>query len=249
MICLAIDTSTRAGTAALQQFEMNPGNNADSDHNYGKTLAELTLDIETVHGRRLLPTIHALLDLAGISLKELNTCALVCGPGSFTGLRVGLATIQGLALPFGLPAVSLSALEVLASGLFIPKEARQTIIRPVMHARRGFVYTAAFRVAGDDCERLEPDQEITVDELAAQVTSPAILLGNAVRLHGELWREALGDTIQLAPPASHSISGRRLGMMAAKGFLDGKAIAITDLRVDYMGPSQAEVNFMARKES
>lgn len=240
MICLAIDTSTRAGVVAIHSWDESAEENTPS-----RTLAELLLDVEVVHGRRLLPSIDALLRLTDMRVEDLDALALVAGPGSFTGLRIGLATLQAFASPHDLPIAPLSSMEVLASGT----GPTDRVIRPALHARRDHVYTAAFRWAPSRPERLEPDREVTVDDFAASVTEPALVVGNAAPMHQPLWSEALGNLALFAEPTLHNPSGRHLGRMAVEAIRAGEALPARDVRVEYLGPSQAEVNFMARQQS
>lgn len=241
MITLAIDTSTRAGLTVLHETVTDGP---------GRTLAELRLDVDVVHGRRILPSIDALLHLTGLSSTDVDACALVQGPGSFTGLRVGLATLQGFALPGALPAVTISSMELLAAGIGAPGYApERPIIRPVMHARKNHIYTAAFRAETPRPMRLEPDREVTVDGLVDAVREPTILVGNAVPMHGALWSEALGELALHAAPERHTTSGQCLARLAAEMFQADEARPTSEIRVDYLGPCQAEINFMARKHN
>ncbi len=139
-------------------------------------------------------------------------------------------------------------MELLASGIDGPQcTAERPIVRPVMHARKNHIYTAAFRAERPRPVRLEPDREVTVDGLVEAVKEPTILVGNAVSMHGALWSEALGELASQAAPERHTASGRCLGRLAVELIRIGAARPTSEMRVDYLGPCQAEINFMARK--
>ena len=136
MRLLAVDTSTLTGAVALLEDDT--------------LVAESRLNVALTHGERLLPAIDGILAAAGWSLAELDALAVAVGPGSFTGLRIGVSTVKGLAFATGKPTVPVSTLEALAWSL--PLAAHP--VCPVLDARKGEVYTALFLTRGDQPERL-----------------------------------------------------------------------------------------------
>ncbi len=127
MIILGIDTTTLSCSVALLQHET--------------VLAEATLNIKKTHSERLMPLLDNLLTESGIEREALEAIAVAAGPGSFTGLRIGVSTARALAQGLSIPAVSVCTLEALAEAIPFPG----TLICPLLDARRSQVYTALYR--------------------------------------------------------------------------------------------------------
>lgn len=154
MIILALDTTAKTASAAL----VNAADNGSLE-----LIGQYFLKT-SAHSATLLPMIESLLSNAGLSLSDLGLIAVAGGPGSFTGVRIGVSTVKGLAFPGNIPAVSVSSLESLASNLSF----RSGIILPAIDARRGTVYGAAFRSDGRGrLERLSDDAQLEWEEFVS----------------------------------------------------------------------------------
>jgi tRNA threonylcarbamoyladenosine biosynthesis protein TsaB len=186
MIVLALDTTTRAGSAALLRD--------------GDVLADVSGDPALTHGQRLPGELMRLLDEANASLSEVALLAVAAGPGSFTGLRVGIATIQGLAVATGKPVVPVSTLEALARAA--AQDNAGGLIVPWMDAQRGEVYSAIYDSAGKsvllEATALPPGP--TLERIEAFAASrPLHFLGDgAVRYAAEI-EAALGQRARVHP--------------------------------------------------
>jgi tRNA threonylcarbamoyladenosine biosynthesis protein TsaB len=132
MIVLALDTTTRAGSAAIVRD--------------GLVLAEVSGDPAATHGQRLPGELTGLIARAGITLNVVDLFAVAAGPGSFTGLRVGIAAMQGLAMATGQPIVPVSTLEALARA--VPDDG--SLVAPWVDAQRGEVFAALYDRGGRD---------------------------------------------------------------------------------------------------
>ena len=148
MKILAVDSS--AGVAAVALTEN------------GKVLADYTLNSGNTHSTTLLPMIESILSVLSLKASDIDLFVLSAGPGSFTGLRIGAATIKGLAFANNTPCVGVSSLEAMAEN-FRDTEA---LVCPVINARRGQVYCALFRCKNGKSERLLDDDTLQADELA-----------------------------------------------------------------------------------
>ena len=126
-----------------------------------KPLAVYTVKNGNTHSQTLLPMIEAALLHAGLTIDDIELFAASEGPGSFTGVRIGAATLKGLAFGRGLPCVGVSTLEALAHNLI----GFEGIICPVMNARRSQVYNAIFIGDGCSVKRLTPDRALAISEL------------------------------------------------------------------------------------
>jgi tRNA threonylcarbamoyladenosine biosynthesis protein TsaB len=186
MIVLALDTTTRAGSAALLRHD--------------DLLAEVSGDPSLTHGQRLPGELMRLLDEAKISLSDVALLAVAAGPGSFTGLRVGIATIQGLAVATAKPVVPVSTLEALASAA--ADDQVDGLIVPWMDAQRGEVYSAIYDSAGRQV-LLEPTAlppGATLERIEAfGAARPLHFLGDGAVRYAAAIDEALGARAHVEP--------------------------------------------------
>ena len=118
------------------------------------------------------------------------------GPGSFTGLRIGIGTIKGLAYGADKPVVGVSTLEALAQNV----SCSPFLISPIMDARRNQVYNALYRFDGDKLVCVENPRALSIEELAAQLNEKTIFVGDGVKVHRTYLKEALGENAVFAPP-------------------------------------------------
>ncbi len=130
-------------------------------------LASYTLNNGNTHSETLLPMIEAILKMLSIKIDDIDLFACSAGPGSFTGVRIGAATIKGLAFDSKKPCIGVSTLEALAGNLDIVNG----IICPVMNARRNQFYTAIFKADNGNITRLTDDSAIGIDELKAKLSN------------------------------------------------------------------------------
>ena len=151
MRILAIDTCAKTAAAAVLTD--------------GMPTAMFTLQTQT-HSTTLLPMLESMLSLHGISYNDIDAYAVSCGPGSFTGVRIGVATIKGLAFARSVPCIGVSATEAMAENF----RGIEGIIVPVTDARRDMVYTALFRSAADgSLDRLTDDGQLPIAEVCEKL--------------------------------------------------------------------------------
>ncbi|RPF48138.1 tRNA threonylcarbamoyladenosine biosynthesis protein TsaB [Hydrogenoanaerobacterium saccharovorans] len=185
MKILAIDTSARAASAAVCDEE--------------RILCESYVDVKLTHSETLMPMLDAMLHCAALTLDDLNYLAVSVGPGSFTGLRIGISAVKGMAFPRKIPCIGVSTLEGLAYNL----TGQSCIACCAMDARCKQVYTACFDVEGDSVTRLTADEAITITELEEnllqlQSKKPIIMVGDGALLCYNSFGEK--SRYQLAPP-------------------------------------------------
>jgi tRNA threonylcarbamoyladenosine biosynthesis protein TsaB len=204
MRVLALDTTTRGGSVALVEDD--------------RVVEERAGDASRTHAERLPSEILALADAHAVALADVDLYAVASGPGSFTGLRIGIATIQGLAFVHRRRVAAISALEALAYACDA-ESAAGTLIAAWMDARRRDVFTAAYRVAGAApfrAGRLEEIDGPTVGDPSATLTRwidnldlrPAIFVGDGAVLYESEIRSALVDGRVVAPPLLAGMIGR-----------------------------------------
>jgi tRNA threonylcarbamoyladenosine biosynthesis protein TsaB len=229
MRILAIETATPAQSVAL----------LDDD----RLLAEASYDARGSRGGLLLPTVDHLLREAGVAAKDLDAVAVSIGPGSFTGLRVGLATAKGLALGTGAAVLGVSTLEALAAGY---EPAMEITICALLDAYRAEVYVAVFRRRAGRLERLHADAVLApeaVKEALADVEQPVHLIGNGAARYRRQLEVALGNRVCVteigvgAVPSAAVVA--RLGRQRlAEGITpDAEVVPV------YLRRTEAEVNW------
>ena len=187
MLMLALDTTTNVCSIALGGLD--------------RLRAEMILNTKKTHSQVLMPSLQALLKDAGIDKKQLEGIAVAIGPGSFTGIRIGLATAQGLAQGLNIPLTGVITLDALAEGCgFFP-----VVICPLLDARRGEVYTCFYRGGPEGPVSLAAPAAIAIDEVAARADSysePVIFTGDSPDIFRGKLQEVLGERYLEAPFAS-----------------------------------------------
>ena len=229
MIILSLDTSATVASAALCDDE--------------RLLAEYTLNNGNTHSETLLPMVESLLTHFGITTDDIDIFASSTGPGSFTGVRIGVATLKGLAFGKDKPCVSVSTLEAIAENLCVQKG----LICPVMNARRSQVYTALFSSDGEKLTRLMPDSAISIAELddtLSKYGEPIAFCGDGY----DITLAALEKTQSYPVPerlrhqSAYSVAQVALRNYLAKNYTDDAKLTVT-----YLRPSQAERERMERE--
>jgi tRNA threonylcarbamoyladenosine biosynthesis protein TsaB len=213
---LAVETSTLAGGVAL----------LDGDRVRG----EYVLDVSATHSERLLPAIDRLMADAGWGPGDLEGLAVAIGPGSFTGLRIGLSAVKGLALALGIPVVGVPTLDALAAAL--PFAAWP--VCPVLDARKGEVYACRYRWEGTGWRREWEYLALPPEALAARLDEPTIVLGDGAALVRSPHAHPAPPHRRLPSPAAVAVLGRAR-------LLAGERVAPADLLPIYLRPSEAEL--------
>lgn len=174
MLILAFESSAKAASVALCDGE--------------KLISQYTQCSALTHSRTLLPMAEDMLKNAEISLKDVDLIAVAHGPGSFTGIRIGVSTVKGLAWAADTPCVGVSTLEAMAwHGL-----AAGGYVCPVMDARRNQVYNAIFEIKDGKPQRLTEDRPIALSDLAEELrllNAPVFLVGDGAELSEKYFKE------------------------------------------------------------
>ncbi len=227
MRILALDSTALSASVALCEDE--------------RLIAELTLNTGHTHSETLLPLVEAALDSAGMTVADIDLFAVTAGPGSFTGVRIGVATVKGLAFGQGKPCVGVSTLEALAHN----GEGFEGILCPAMNARREQVYQAFFRSDGQTIERLSPDKAWPISEVGDELhqlypDEPIWLMGDGASLVYNALRPTLGDRMRMLPERLIYQSGYNTAKVALAHYRAGEFVSDAELAPTYLRPSQAE---------
>lgn len=228
LIILALDSTAEVSTVAVCDRE--------------KLLSEITVNTGNTHSATLLPAVEQALRMAEITVNDVDVFACSTGPGSFTGVRIGAATIKGIAYGKNKPCVSVSTLEALAYNL----SDRDGVVCPVMNARRGQVYNALFEAKSGEITRLCPDRALSISELDKELSGkdlPVFLCGDGY----EISRDGFKNTevkevgIRQRYQSAYSVS-----QIALKKLENNETVSDSELVPIYLRPSQAERERQAR---
>ena len=184
----------------------------------------------------LLPELDALLGDAGLGLGAVEAFAVSIGPGSFTSLRIGIATLKGLAFGSRRPVAPVPTLAALARGA----GPAQGPVVGLLDARRGELYAGAWRRGGEEADPAVPEDVYTPEALLARLPEGAVLVGEGVAL----LREALGGRMTahgVAPPPAGVPSAGQVGLLGARLLVRGQGIDAAELAPFYGRRAQAEV--------
>jgi len=220
---LAIETSTLVGSVAIMQN--------------GQLAYEQVLGIREDHSSRLMPAVDDALRHVGWSPRDVDVYALAIGPGSFTSLRVGLATVKGLCMATGAAVVAVPTLDVMALA-FMGCRWR---VCPMLDARMNEVYGAVYEWREEGQNKLTPDRVASVEDiLAGWENSPVVCFGSGAELYRERIEKTLGDNCRFVDRSFGLPRASRVAVAATKRFALGETDDIDLLEPVYLRKSEAE---------
>ncbi len=233
MLTLGIDTCCMAATAAL----------TDGD----RLIAQTVINKNKTHSQTMLPQLEEMLRLAEVQAEDIELFAAAVGPGSFTGVRIGVATIKAMAQATKKPCVAVSTLEALAysSACF------DGIVAPILDARRNQVYNALFDCAGGTMSRICEDRALSLDTLIGELKTldkRVIFMGDGVFVFKNEIEKALGDKAVFAPVTTAMNLGGAVAALGEKMFKSGQSVSYSDLVPAYVRLSQAERDLLERNK-
>ena len=213
----------------------------------GQVLASAYINTPLTHSQTLLPMVEDMLKNAALSLDDMDLLAVAAGPGSFTGVRIGVAALKGLAFARNIPCAAVSTLAAIARGA---EGGFDGVICAAMDARCRQVYTASFETTGEGLRRLTPDEAISTDELKNRLISykkPIFLLGDGAQLcYTEFRDDPQLEKLYLAPPARRYQQATGVAAEAAEMAAAGETVSAEQLQPVYLRLPQAERELRAR---
>ncbi|MFA5180396.1 MAG: tRNA (adenosine(37)-N6)-threonylcarbamoyltransferase complex dimerization subunit type 1 TsaB [Syntrophales bacterium] len=220
---MAIDTSGVTASVAILQDET--------------VLAEIFFNLGRNHSEIILPSIDHLLRVTGIELRAIDVFACTVGPGSFTGIRIGVSTVKGLALAVDRPVVALSALDVLAMNAM----GFQGKICPMIDARREQVYAALYADNGTDTlVNIIPGRLVGADDFLALIGGDALFIGTGALKYGDLIRRKLAGRGSFAADHLHQVHASATGVLAVRRAIAGDVTDAVKIIPLYLRRSEAE---------
>lgn len=217
MKILSIDSTANTSTVAVLENDT--------------LLSVYTANTKNTHSETLLPMVKSLLETLRLTVDDIDAFAVSQGPGSFTGVRIGVATIKGLAFGKNKKCVGVSTIEALAENL----RGFSGIVCPIMNARRGQVYTGAFL----NGQRIIEDKCMMLDELIPilkEYNEPIYFVGDGYSLIEDMQDESIKHT----PEPLRYQNAYSVGKVAYEKLKNGEYTTDTDLRVEYLRKPQAE---------
>ncbi|MBI5788503.1 MAG: tRNA (adenosine(37)-N6)-threonylcarbamoyltransferase complex dimerization subunit type 1 TsaB [Candidatus Schekmanbacteria bacterium] len=223
MKILGIDTSGKINSAALCEN--------------GMLLHEISLPPQAKPSQGLLAAIDELLILTGCHLSQLDGMALAVGPGSFTGLRVGVSTVKGLAWVHNKPVSGINTLDALAFRVSAPG-----IICPLLDAKQGEVYTALYRRIGEQIVKLSEYLLIAPQKLPEMIKEPVSFLGDGLAVYQQYLQKEFKQQADFKASAYYTPTAAVIAQMGYQRFKQGLGVSPYELTPYYLRRPAAEVN-------
>ena len=227
MLVLGLDTSSSAASVAIGNEE--------------KLLGEIIIDHTKTHSQKLMPIINQLLQNLDLDIKDIELIGISNGPGSFTGVRIGVSAAKGLAQPYDIPMVQVSTLYSMGYNLFeIPG-----YICPIFDARRNQVYTMVLKWNNGKLETVFSEEAIVMEELIEKLKTledRITFLGDGVFRHKEFIKEKLGSSAKFANSIDNMQKASSI-IMASLSENPANYLKYSDIDANYLRKSEAERNY------
>jgi tRNA threonylcarbamoyladenosine biosynthesis protein TsaB len=222
MLLLGLDTATQIASVGVTRGD--------------EIMAEASTRAASNHTETLLPLIAEALAQANVSLRDIEGLGVSIGPGSFTGLRIALGTVKGLAYATGRKVVGVPTLEALAYTV----RDWEGLVCPLLDARKREVYAALFqRSQSGELTTVLPAQVSALEKVLRQITAPCVFLGDGVETYGTAIRDHCGAQAHLLPFATHHPRGAVVAQLAWRRLSCGDADDIATLVPSYVRPPEA----------
>jgi tRNA threonylcarbamoyladenosine biosynthesis protein TsaB len=226
-VILALETATMCGSVAIVTEN--------------RCVAEFSLQTSETHSRRLLAGVDWLLHETALEWPDIDAVAVSLGPGSFTGLRIGLATAKGLAMSAGAKLIGVGTLDGMAAQF---SSAEDNLICPVLDARKKEVYCGIYRCDNQGFPRIQGEYQVVSPEaLCERINEPVVLLGDGTEVYGHLFREKLAGLLRVAPPGIYFPRAATIGLLALAKWQKKEFLDPATAEPIYIRPSEAELLF------
>jgi len=226
MRILAVDTTTTSCSVAIVDQT--------------SLLSEFTIDREETHSKHLMDMIKAVMTMAGLNFSDLDGFAVTRGPGSFTGLRIGISTIKGLVVASEKPVVGISSLETLAFQVSYSRD----LICPILDARKGEVYFSRYRFLNGHLKRQTKERVAPPDKAVDDLNESCLFVGNGALLYKEMILEKMGEFASFAPMIQNTIRASTIAYLSMAKFENNDTDEIEKILPYYIRKSDAELNLV-----
>lgn len=225
MLILAVDTTTLSGSVALLNRTI--------------LLSEVGIDSSVTYSERLLPAIHFLLESQGLKIQDVNAFALAVGPGSFTGIRIGISTIKSFAYASKKPVAPISTLQAMALKLRHPQS---RLLCPLIDAKKGEIYAALFESRGGKLQEIIPQRAYNPDHFFSLLPSRRIIffIGSGAAVYRDKINLYLGDKARFS--SRSQFIAYEVGVLGYELLKKRRGKEVVDIKPLYLRKSQAEEN-------
>lgn len=233
MLILAVEASAAPSSCALLKD--------------GLIIADMRTNVKLTHSQTLMPMVESMLNTTGALVSDVDLFAVTHGPGSFTGIRIGIAAIKGMAAAFDRPCIGLSTLEVTAHNIFC----FDGIVCPVMDARREQVYNALFDCSGGRMTRMTDDRAIAIEKLGGELAErgrPCVFVGDGAALCFDALHERISGSV-IAPANLLYQNAAAAALLALEYYGRGQTVTAEELNPVYLRLPQAQRELLEKKSA
>src|SRR3989338_7438184 len=236
MIILGIDTSTNNGSVAIAED--------------GKLLSESFLPLNSSYSKTLLNSLDDLLKQVTIGLRAIDGFAVSIGPGSFTGLRIGLSTCKGFNLATGKPIIPVGTLDAIVESYFSDSGVFQSsifniqspiLLCPILDAKKGEVYASLYKYEKGVIKKLEDDMAINPEKLCQKINEPVIFFGEGIKTYGDFIKNKLNGFAYFYNNMPKNSVASSIALLGGKKLERGDIEDSTALKPRYIRRSEAEI--------
>jgi tRNA threonylcarbamoyladenosine biosynthesis protein TsaB len=224
MKILAVDTSSRSCSVAVVEND--------------NLLAEIIKEDGETHSRHLMDMIKKVLELSGLVPFDIDCFAVTKGPGSFTGLRIGISSVKGLAAATGKPLAGISTLDALAAQV-LPTP---YLVCSVIDARKGEVYSSRYRFIDGLIQKEMKEEAFLPDKAADGIGEPSLFIGDGASLYRDIIEKKLGNLAHFPPPLFNVIRASTVAFMSLKKFENNDTVDAALLVPHYIRKSDININ-------
>jgi tRNA threonylcarbamoyladenosine biosynthesis protein TsaB len=223
MKILAVDTATETCSIAV----------VDGD----TPLSELTLTRDQTHSKHIMEMIDFVLSISGLTVSDIDGFAVTKGPGSFTGLRIGISTVKGLAFASDKPIVGVSTLDALAFQFSLSPY----LICPFLDARKGEVYFARYRSVNGILKTEVRQQVLPPESAVCDIKEPTLFVGNGAIIYRNIIQDQVGKFAHFAPISDNIVKAASVALLSMDRFNKGTTDDISTFIPCYIRKSDAEI--------
>lgn len=223
MKILAVDTSSRSCSVAVVE-----NNNL---------LAEIIKEDGETHSRHLMGMIKKVLELSGLVPFDIDCFAVTEGPGSFTGLRIGISSVKGLSAATGKPLTGISTLDALA----VQVSPTPYLLCALIDARKGEVYSARYRYIDGFVEKLMKEEVFLPDKAADEIGEPCLFIGDGASRYRDMIEKKLGNLAYFLPPLFNVIRASTVAFMSLKKFENNDTVDAALFAPNYIRKSDVKL--------
>lgn len=229
MRILGIDSSVPQGSVALLEND--------------QIISEKLVDKSSRnHSNGLLKMVDEVLSESEYRLRDIDGFSVTCGPGSFTGLRVGVSLVKGFVLATEKPALGVGTLEALSASLTLTDQP----ICAILDARKKEVYCAFFRHEGSQMIRTTPDEAMSPEDLCGMVSEPTVFIGSGLETYGEFFSGRLGSFFIDSSKALARSVAASAALLARPHLENNPCFDLDKLTIKYVRKSEAELNYLKK---